>query len=280
MARHCGYCGNCGHNRRTCPDLRSSNLDHLRALQRQLEDATPGGDREEYITRRINATGKALGKLTGTNPVTGENVARKRASERKCSYCKKFAHTRRTCEILKQDQEVYREATRIARRVVAAQIEETQVGIGTMYTTRTGYYSAAGKWEYGLRPFIITRAALDQYTFNSSSFLFISCQAGRLNEATNQRYAETVTLSTLQNLLTRTAEQNSGDVICHPAGPLRVSEEWLAATDIDWANVSWFEKGKRQYHDFQSLRIKNRRAHTNDVLVQAARNTGCIPMED
>lgn len=280
MARHCGYCGDLGHNRRTCPDLRIAHERNLRALQQQLEDATPGGDREGYITRRINATGKAVGKLTGTNPVTGENVARKRATERKCSYCKEVGHTRRTCEILKQDQEVYREATRIARRVVAAQIEETQVGIGTMYTTRTGYYSDAGKWEYGLRPFIITRAALDQYTFNSSSFLFISCQAGRLNEATNQRYAETVTLSTLQNLLRRAAEQNDGDVICHPAGPLRVSEEWLAATNIVWANVSWFEKGKRQHHNFQSLRIKNRRTYTNDVLVQAARTVGCIPMED
>ena len=58
------------------------------------------------------------------------------------------------------------------------------------------------------------------------------------------------------------------------------SEARFGIDYLVWANVSWFEKGKRQYHDFQSLRIKNRRAHTNDVLVQAARNTGCIPMED
>ena len=60
MARHCGYCGQRGHNRRTCRDVRLAHERNLRALQQQLEDATPGGDREEYITRRINATGKAV----------------------------------------------------------------------------------------------------------------------------------------------------------------------------------------------------------------------------
>jgi len=280
MARHCGYCGQRGHNRRTCRDVRLAHERNLRALQQQLEDATPGGDREGYITRRINATGKAVGKLTGTNPVTGENVARKRATERKCSYCKEVGHTRRTCEILKQDQEVYREATRIARATVAHRIEEAQVGIGTMYTNRTGYYSESGSWEYGTRPFIITRAALDQYTFNSSSFRFISCQAGHLNQAASQQYAETITLSTLEMLIRRTNQDTDEGTVCHPAGAMRLSEEWLAATNIVWADVAWFQKGKRQNHNFASLRRENQRGWMHDVLVQAARNTGCIPMED
>lgn len=280
MARHCGYCGQRGHNRRTCRDVRLAYEQHLCEQQERLASVVSNSYEEESLKRGIARTAERLGKLTGTNPVTGEDVARNRASTRKCSYCKESGHTRRTCETLKQDQEVYREATRIARATVAHRIEEAQVGIGTMYTNRTGYYSESGSWEYGTRPFIITRAALDQYTFNSSSFRFISCQAGHLNQAASQQYAETITLSTLEMLIRRTNQDTDEGTVCHPAGAMRLSEEWLAATNIVWADVAWFQKGKRQNHNFASLRRENQRGWMHDVLVQAARNTGCIPMED
>ena len=289
MARHCGYCGSHGHNRRTCNSLTDAHRRQLANYQRRLDDGSyvAGSVDESRLIGRITQTAATLAKRTGTNPLTGEAAVKPTRRQRKCSYCQSFEHDRRRCELLAKDKRIYQEATRIARGIVAQRIQELSVGIGTMYVTRVGYYNKANKWEYGARPLVIVGAQSNEYTFGSNYFTFEAVPPNKLMDPKRAQHRQHVSLSTLESIHRRlaAAEEQEVDVPSHvglsPSVPLTFSEEWLAAANINWSQIDWFEKGKNREWALASLdQESSRRYHSNKVLVGAARNLGYIPKEE
>jgi hypothetical protein len=287
MARHCGYCGTGGHNRRTCESLTAAYGRQLKNYQQSLDlgHETAGSAAEQRLIHRITYTAGELAKRTGTHPITGKTVARIRTNgPRKCSYCgKRTGHTRRTCVTLIKDHRIYAEATRIARKTVAHRIEAARVGIGTLFTARTGYYDNNRDWKYTTRPFIITRARLDEYTYSSNMVRFVGTQAGSLNVHDTKR-VETITLSRLEQLVEggEDADLGQGRQTCTPAGAIALSTDWLNAVNLNWKNIQVFEKGKTRDCMFIELDDEYSRRYVNAALLRAHQNLGysTSPSED
>ena len=160
MARHCGYCGSRGHNRRTCDSLTDAHRRQLAEYRRRLDDGSyvAGSVDESRLIGRITQTAATLAKRTGTNPLTGEAAVKPTRRQRKCSYCQSFEHDRRRCDALAKDKLIWQEATRIARADIVRRVQELGVGIGTLYVVRTGYYASDKSWQYGPRPLIVMAA--------------------------------------------------------------------------------------------------------------------------
>ena len=289
MARHCGYCGSRGHNRRTCESLTGSLSQRLKNSQRRLDQGyhQTGSVDELRLISRIANTAATLAKRTGTNPVTGEAAVKPTRRQRKCSYCHSFEHDRRRCGPLAKDKRIYQEATRIARGIVARRIQELSVGIGTMYVTRVGHYNKANKWEYGARPLVIVGAQSNEYTFGSNYFTFEAVPPNKLVDPKRNQYRQHVSLSTLESIQRQLAEAAEREVDAphhvglSPSIPLTFSEEWLAGGNINWSQIDWFAKGKHRNWALASLdQESSRRYHSNKVLVKAAQNLGYIPEEE
>lgn len=286
MARHCGYCGSRGHNRRTCESLTGSLSQRLENSQRRLDQNhyQTGSVDELRLIRRIANTAATLAKRTGTNPVTGEAAVKPTRRQRKCSYCNSIGHDRRRCEPFAKDKLIWQEATRIARADVARRVQELGVGIGTLYVTRTGYYNRDSSWQYGPRPLIVMGVD-ENYHFGSSYFSFRGVPPTKLMDS-SRNWAQSVTLSTLENIARRLREEEEKGVTgseheFSPTTPFTFSASWLAAEDLPWTEIECFKKGKRRVYALTALdQEASRRYHSNKVLVAAARNLGYIPQED
>ncbi len=97
----CGYCGERGHNRRTCK--------HLKAKQNEIIAKNPDG----MYAKQVQAH-------------------RARKTTIKCSYCGHAGHNRRTCELLKADRSVVQNAFTAYRKKFADYIKQKGFGIGTI----------------------------------------------------------------------------------------------------------------------------------------------------
>ena len=113
----CSHCYDTGHNKRTCP-----------ARKEQLESrlaAEPEGLGNYYA--------RSLARMTGTNPVTGEEVSRRyEGNGRTCSYCTESGHNRRKCETLASDRRRYAALTLTARQSARSLLMERGIGVGAM----------------------------------------------------------------------------------------------------------------------------------------------------
>ncbi len=101
----CSHCHNTGHNRNFCPirtkDLETAIKSHEEHLKRD----------NDYLTRKkLWRAGHDLEKMQNM----GKN--------RKCSYCRKPKHTRRTCEARKEDIKDMTNETILMRHEVADRI--------------------------------------------------------------------------------------------------------------------------------------------------------------
>jgi hypothetical protein len=149
----CSHCYKRGHNKRKCPKLTESILrdykDHMAAaadaLERNGEVAAVGytQNAERYRVRYM--------KRTKIDPATGEKVKNKTAKAERmksvtCGYCKATGHTRRICEAVKADYQVYLVETRQVREDAARRVRETGIGAGSMVTFKAHGYNSAGEW--------------------------------------------------------------------------------------------------------------------------------------
>ena len=160
----CSHCYQTGHNRRKCPDLTQSYLDgYERQMKRvaeyealtEEEAERQGTDRAwnlDYHTRKAEELRTNYIKRTKIDPATGNKVTNKAAkAERmkkvKCGYCGERGHTRRVCETLKQDFQVYKHLTKRVRAERKRELNELGCGIGSLIPVCDWGYNAAG--DYG-----------------------------------------------------------------------------------------------------------------------------------
>ena len=261
----CGYCGERGHNRRSCPQMMEALRERYKIAMNEAQDKRSSQDARAHAERRARSYAASLGKMTGENPMTGEKVSRRRErGPRRCSYCHAPGHTRRTCETLKADKRVYQMATRAARLAAMKRLQDSGVGVGTVFTASTGWYDAGMEWKYGTRPFFVTQVHLDDYTYSSHSLHITGVQLAYLGRDNTK--SERTSLDNLERILRESSDEGTSNYLVSPAGSGSFSEEWLAADNIDWSNVAAFAKGRSRDYIFREVAADHSRPYAPEIL--------------
>ena len=294
MARHCGYCGSRGHNRRTCTLLTAQ-------MNQELKDAVANRDwhldkdtdQAATYSARAHRYAAAIARRTGTNPLTGEAAPKTSRGKRKCSYCLGLGHNRRTCEVYAKDKNIYREATRIARCDVKRRIEALGVGVGTLFVRRS-HNTMKKEYSYGPRAFIIVGHKLSEYSYSSTGVHLLGMPPTNMfgDRALHGVYTTLSMLEINKRKLEEAREQGWEEDIAREravsfAGTFEFSEDWLAAEEhtIDWAHIDMFSSGQPRLYSFINLENLEGQRHRigpqhQTTLVHAAENLGYISQEN
>ena len=143
----CSYCHQTGHNRRKCPDLTDSigRLYHGHILN--AKDARAQGNEAdaEWHEQRAELKRQEYMKRTKIDIATGEKVSNKVAKAARmkkvtCGYCGERGHTRRTCEKMKSDKQVFIEQTRRTRLAALEKAREIGIGLNSIVPLRLWGY--------------------------------------------------------------------------------------------------------------------------------------------
>ena len=150
---HCSHCYKQGHNRRSCPRITKQHLSQYVDYKRMRDRCAENGDANgvEMYEARIESQRTAYVKRTGLDPDTGEKIKRKKAKAERmknvqCGYCGTLGHTRRVCETVKADYQVYLIETRRIRENVLTTVQESGIGVGSMVTFLARGYGPDGTW--------------------------------------------------------------------------------------------------------------------------------------
>ena len=131
MARsvYCRWCYEKGHNRRTCPEYTQRIKERAESEVKNNKKLEEGSGstylQEEYADRT-----KADQLLDGT-PYNREKQGRSE-TVRRCSYCAKSDHNRRTCQEFKDCKVKFVERTKLYRELMAETLIKKGIGIGTL----------------------------------------------------------------------------------------------------------------------------------------------------
>lgn len=121
----CGWCYEEGHNKRTCPS-------YTKALQERA--ATSTGYAKEYAEEELNRRGKG-----------------KAGSHRKCSFCDKRGHDRRTCETMNVIVEEQAAHIIEGRQKIIDLARKANFGVGSLIEFQHSGYDKEGKWVSSMK---------------------------------------------------------------------------------------------------------------------------------
>jgi hypothetical protein len=149
----CSYCHQTGHNRRKCPDLTDAIGRLYQGHILNAKDARAAGDvaNAEWHEQRAELKRQEYMKRTKVDLATGEKVSNKAAQAVRlkkvtCGYCGERGHTRRTCEAVKIDKQVFIEAARHTRLAALEHAREIGIGLNSIVPLKLwGYHNG----EYG-----------------------------------------------------------------------------------------------------------------------------------
>lgn len=114
----CGYCGEHGHNRRTC------------TFRKKQEDKELQRNPDSVWSRRIKSS-RAKKDIT-------------------CSYCKKSGHNRRKCSLLKKDKAAVQAAYTGYRKKFASRLKECGFGVGAIVKVPTAIDPQCDSYYVGM----------------------------------------------------------------------------------------------------------------------------------
>jgi len=153
----CRHCGERGHNQRSCPHLTET------LKQRALAEINNGEGYEAYWGRQYNKRVRKEGVYADGTAMPAEVKAANK-QVRRCKYCNKQGHNRRTCPTLKQDQAAWIEREVAFRHKLVAAAKEFGVGIGTLLKTER--WSETHAWMViGINDHAITEHGLQGQGF-------------------------------------------------------------------------------------------------------------------
>ena len=134
--RHCTYCWSEGHNRRTCSEL--TNWYKETALSAQPESFQARHYAEAYTKRTgLDLDGNFVGKPK----------QERRASVKKCSWCRSRYHNKRTCpERVEWLEDKMRENKRW-RFTIQERAKSLKIGVGSLLSTRRYFYAPDDEGE-------------------------------------------------------------------------------------------------------------------------------------
>ena len=136
--RHCTYCWNKGHNRRTCSEL--TNWYKKTALE--YEEAQKPLQVKHYAAAYTKRTGLDL-----DGNFVGKPKQERRASVKKCSWCRSRYHNKRTCpERVEWLEDKMRENKRW-RFTIQERAKSLKIGVGSLLSTRRYFYAPDDEGE-------------------------------------------------------------------------------------------------------------------------------------
>ena len=164
----CSYCHQKGHNRRTCPELSEATARLWRNAKSSYERVVREGKTEmaDMYLSRMKGYADRYAKRTGKDVATGNAIVMtkeakaKRMGNIRCSYCGNTGHTRRTCQDLKDDKQVYLKALLDKRIDALNKMRELGVGVGSLAKMqRYGYWpdkeNGGTTWGSRQRPMLL-----------------------------------------------------------------------------------------------------------------------------
>lgn len=149
----CSYCYQTGHNRRKCPDLTARIKSQYEGNIGMAKEERERGNESaaEWYDDRAEDHRQQYIKRTKIDLATGEKVSNKAAQAVRlkkvtCGYCGERGHTRRTCEAVKIDKQVFIEAARHTRLAALEKAREIGIGLNSIVPLKLwGYHNG----EYG-----------------------------------------------------------------------------------------------------------------------------------
>ena len=150
----CSHCYQRGHNKRKCPQLTAqikSQYEGAVSMANQERERGNENDAEWYDARAERYREQYL-KRTKIDLATGEKVTNKAAKAARmknvtCGYCKERGHTRRSCQTVKIDKQVFVEETRRMRIAALESACKVGIGVGSMIPIRSSGYDSDGQWR-------------------------------------------------------------------------------------------------------------------------------------
>lgn len=166
---HCRHCYGKGHNRRTCPQL----TDQYK--RRAVNELNTGEGRDGYWHREYaKRTGYWLDPESHENGEKATELKKSRAGgTRRCKYCAKTGHNKRTCPELKEAKAAAIAETAAVRQAVLEGLAAQGLGVGALVTMNTyenqrvGYIVTGFHWDHltaqnaGNNPNIVQLRALN-----------------------------------------------------------------------------------------------------------------------
>ena len=118
----CGYCGEIGHNRSSCPHQREARLKKIEVYKAKMEEVGPDHEDYDWYKRVVEAQQRNL----KTNKPKGD--------QRRCGFCGEYGHSRRTCTKRKEQINEKVNQAIFAREFVRDVIVRHQIGLGSLVT--------------------------------------------------------------------------------------------------------------------------------------------------
>ena len=136
IKRHCSYCWNKGHNRRTCSEL--TNWYKETSLSAQPESFQSKHYAEAYTKRTgLDLDGNFVGKAK----------QERRASVRQCSWCRGRYHNKRTCPNRAQWLEGKNRDNEAYRFTIQERAKSLKIGVGSLLSTRRYFWATDDEGE-------------------------------------------------------------------------------------------------------------------------------------
>ena len=192
----CSHCYQRGHNKRKCPSLTEDikgKYDGNSRMAVQEREAGNENDAQWYDDRAEHYRQLYL-KRTKIDLATGEKVTNKasKAARMKnvtCGYCKDRGHTRRTCQHVKHDKQIFVEETRRMRIAALESARETGIGLGSMIPIRSTGYDLDGQWSSDILTLRYVQSVLwDDCHANRTALIVKHIDARKLGAVNQSRY--------------------------------------------------------------------------------------------
>ena len=192
----CSHCSQRGHNKRKCPSLTAQiKGQYLIATSGAASEREKGNENDaEWYDTRAEVYRQQYLKRTKIDLATGEKVSNKasKAARMKnvtCGYCKQRGHTRRTCQAVKVDKQIFVEETRRMRIAALESARKTGIGIGSLIPIRSTGYDSDGQWRSDILTMRYIQSALwDACHANRPALIVKHIDARKLGAANQSPY--------------------------------------------------------------------------------------------
>ena len=239
----CSHCYQSGHNKRKCPQLTEEikgQYDGNSRMAVKEREAGNESDAEWYDARAERYRQQYL-KRTKIDLATGEKVTNKAAKTARmknvtCGYCKERGHTRRTCQHVKRDKQIFVEETRRMRIAALESARKTGIGLGSMIPIRSTGYDVDGEWRRDILTLRYVQSVLwDECHANRANLIVKHVDARKLGAANQSPYTSRDQLTKLvqaNGAALRYAEAEGQDLPVSSLVPtLDPPKGWLQPTE-------------------------------------------------
>ena len=137
----CGFCGEVGHNRSSCPHQRKARLKKIEVYKAKMEEVGPDHEDYDWYKRVVEAQQRNL-KTVASRP---------KGAQRRCGFCGEYGHSRRTCTKRKEQINHQVNQAIFARELSRDIIVQRQIGLGSLVTVDVSRIASDDiKRAYGL----------------------------------------------------------------------------------------------------------------------------------